>query len=319
MVSLEHKLGIHGSPTCVMQYDGATGWLVGHPHKGMAAMFTMMNNARLSVAAQGVGVAEAALQHALAFATNRRQGDTPIPGAGTIIDHADVRRMLATMRAEVFAGRAIALSCAVAIDMTTATGSAEWQARAAFLTPIAKAWCTDIGCEVADRGIQIHGGMGFVEETGAAQFLRDARITPIYEGTNGIQAMDLVARKMADHGDTAFRLIDGVQLTAEAARATLPDLAHDVWTAAEALRDATEALLLQPLNDRFAGAVPYLRAFARILGGHAHLKAAIADPSRQPLARVMIKRLLPEHTALLAQTREGAAGLYAVSPGDLAT
>ena len=319
VVSLEHKLGIHGSPTCVMQYDGATGWLVGHPHKGMAAMFSMMNNARLSVAAQGVGVAEAALQHALAFATNRRQGDTPIPGAGTIIDHADVRRMLATMRAEVFAGRAIALSCAVAIDMTTATGSAEWQARAAFLTPIAKAWCTDIGCEVADRGIQIHGGMGFVEETGAAQFLRDARITPIYEGTNGIQAMDLVARKMADHGDTAFRLIDEVQLTAEAARATLPDLAHDVWTAAEALRDATEALLLQPLNDRFAGAVPYLRAFARILGGHAHLKAAIADPSRQPLARVMIKRLLPEHTALLAQTREGAAGLYAVSPGDLAT
>ena len=319
VVSLEHKLGIHGSPTCVMQYDGATGWLVGHPHKGMAAMFSMMNNARLSVAAQGVGVAEAALQHALAFATNRRQGDTPIPGAGTIIDHADVRRMLATMRAEVFAGRAIALSCAVAIDMATATGSAEWQARAAFLTPIAKAWCTDIGCEVADRGIQIHGGMGFVEETGAAQFLRDARITPIYEGTNGIQAMDLVARKMADHGDTAFRLIDEVQLAAEAARATLPDLAHDVWTAAEALRDATEALLLQPLNDRFAGAVPYLRAFARILGGHAHLKAAIADPSRQPLARVMIKRLLPEHTALLAQTREGAAGLYAVSPGDLAT
>ncbi len=318
VVSLEHKLGIHGSPTCVMQFDGATGWLVGAAHKGMAAMFTMMNNARLSVAAQGVGIAEAALQHALAYATDRRQGPTPVDGAGTIIDHADVRRMLATMRAEVFAGRSIALSCAVAIDMASATGSPEWQARAALLTPIAKAYGTDIGCEVAHQGVQIHGGMGFVEETGAAQYSRDARITPIYEGTNGIQAMDLVARKMADGGDAAFRLIDEVERGAEAARATLPDLAGDVWTAAEALREATEALMTQHLNDRFAGAVPYLRAFARVLGGHAHLKAAMADGAREPLARVMIKRLLPEHAALLAQTREGAAGLYSVSAEDLA-
>ncbi len=318
VVSLEHKLGLHGSPTCVMQFDAAKGWLVGAPHKGMAAMFTMMNNARLSVAAQGVGVAEAALQHALAYAADRRQGATPVPGAGTIIDHADVRRMLATMRAEVFAARSIALSCAVAIDLATATGSPEWQARAALLTPIAKAYGTDIGCEVAHQGVQIHGGMGFIEETGAAQFSRDARITPIYEGTNGIQAMDLVARKMADGGESAFRLIDEVEHSAEAARATLTDLAGDVWTAAEALRDATEALVAQPLNDRYAGAVPYLRAFARVLGGHAHLKAAMADRSREPLARVMIKRLLPEHAALLAQTREGAAGLYALSAEDLA-
>ena len=318
VVSLEHKLGLHGSPTCVMQFDAAKGWLVGAPHKGMAAMFTMMNNARLSVAAQGVGVAEAALQHALAYAADRRQGATPVPGAGTIIDHADVRRMLATMRAEVFAARSIALSCAVAIDLATATGSPEWQARAALLTPIAKAYGTDIGCEVAHQGVQIHGGMGFIEETGAAQFSRDARITPIYEGTNGIQAMDLVARKMADGGEAAFRLIDEVERSAEAARATLTDLAGDVWTAAEALRDATEALVAQPLNDRYAGAVPYLRAFARVLGGHAHLKAAMADRSREPLARVMIKRLLPEHAALLAQTREGAAGLYALSAEDLA-
>ena len=318
VVSLEHKLGLHGSPTCVMQFDGATGWLVGAANKGMAAMFTMMNNARLSVAAQGVGVAEAALQHALAYAMDRRQGDTPVPGSGSIIDHADVRRMLAMMRAEVFAARAITLSCGVAIDMATATGSPEWQARAAFLTPIAKAYGTDIGCEVAHQGVQIHGGMGFVEETGAAQFLRDARIAPIYEGTNGIQAMDLVGRKMADGGDAAFRLIDEVERGAEAARALHPDLAGDVWTAAEALRDATETLLAQPLNDRFAGAVPYLRAFARVLGGHLHLKAALADPAREPLARFMIKRLLPDHAGLLAQTREGSAGLYALSPGDLA-
>lgn len=318
VVSLEHKLGIHGSPTCVMQFDGAKGWLVGAPHKGMAAMFTMMNNARLSVAVQGVGVAEAALQHALAYAADRRQGATPLAKDGAIIDHADVRRMLAVMRAEVFAARSIALSCAVAIDMATATGSAEWQARAAFLTPIAKAHGTDIGCEVSHLGVQIHGGMGFIEETGAAQFSRDVRITPIYEGTNGIQAMDLVGRKMQDNGDAAFRLIDEVQRGAETARTTLPDLAGDVWQASEALREATEAMVALPLNDRFAGAVPYLRAFARILGSHAHLKAAIADPERTALARVMIRRILPEYAALLAQSREGAEGLYAISPEDLA-
>jgi acyl-CoA dehydrogenase len=312
VVSLEHKLGIHGSPTCVMQFDGATGWLVGEPHKGMAAMFTMMNNARLSVAAQGVGVAEAALQHALAYAADRKQGATPLSKTGSIIDHADVRRMLATMRAEVFAARAIALSCAVAIDMASATGSPEWQARAAFLTPIAKAYCTDIGCEVSHQGVQIYGGMGFVEETGAAQFLRDVRITPIYEGTNGIQAMDLVGRKMADGGDAAFRLIDEVERGAEAARERFPDLAGDVWAAAEALREGTEGLLAQDMNDRFAGAVPYLRAFARVLGASAHLTAAMADGAREPLARVMIRRLLPEHTSLLAQAREGAEGLYSL-------
>ena len=318
VVRLEHKLGIHGSPTCVMEFDGATGWLVGAPHKGMAAMFTMMNNARLSVAAQGVGVAEAALQHALAYALDRKQGATLVEGAGTIIDHADVRRMLAAMRAEVFAARAIALSCAVAIDMATATGSPDWQARAALLTPIAKAYGTDVACEVAHQGVQIHGGMGFIEETGAAQYLRDARILPIYEGTNGIQAMDLVGRKLADGGEAAFRLIDEVQRGAEAARPAHPDLAGEVWSAAEALREATEGLVAMPLNDRFAGAVPYLRAFARVLGGHAHLKAMQADPAREALARVMIRRLLPEHAALLAQAREGAGGLYAVGAAELA-
>ncbi|RYG02279.1 MAG: acyl-CoA dehydrogenase, partial [Caulobacteraceae bacterium] len=282
------------------------------------AMFTMMNNARLSVAAQGVGVAEAALQHALAYAADRRQGATPIAGNGAILDHADVRRMLATARAEVFAARSIALSCAKAIDMATATGSPDWQARAALLTPIAKAYGTDIACEVAHLGVQVHGGMGFIEETGAAQFLRDARILPIYEGTNGIQAMDLVGRKMADGGDAAFRLIDEVQRGAEGARVSHPDLAGDVWSAAEALRETTEVLLAMPMNDRFAGAVPYLRAFARVLGGDAHLKAALADPGREPLARVMIRRLLPEHGALLAQAREGAAGLYAVGSDGLA-
>jgi hypothetical protein len=204
------------------------------------------------------------------------------------------------------------------MDMATATGSADWQARAALLTPIAKAYGTDMGCDVASLGVQIHGGMGFVEETGAAQFLRDVRITPIYEGTNGIQAMDLVGRKLSDGGEAAFRLIDEFQRAAEDARTRLPDLAGEVWQAAEALRETTEFLLALPLNDRFAGAVPYLRGFALVLGGHAHLTAALADPARLPLARVMIRRLLPEHQSLFAAAREGADGLYALSPEDLA-
>ena len=317
VVSLEHKLGIHGSPTCVMQFDGATGWLVGEPHKGMAAMFTMMNNARLGVGAQGVGLAEAALQKAVAFAVDRVQGATAegVPG---IIGHAEVRRMLAEARAEVFAARAIAAACAVAIDMANATGDAGWEARAALLTPIAKAYGTDTGCKVADIGVQVHGGMGFIEETGAAQYLRDVRITTIYEGTNGIQAMDLVGRKLADGGEAAFRLIGEIETGAKAARDTLPDLAEEVWSAAESLREATEAMLAQVMNDRFAGAVPYLRAFALVLGAGLHLKAALADPARAALARVMIRRLLPDHAALIARSRDGAGDLYALSPEVLA-
>jgi hypothetical protein len=313
VVSLEHKLGLHGSPTAVMQYSGATGWMVGAPHKGMAAMFTMMNNARLAVGAQGVGIADAATQAAVHYAMGRVQG-----GTGTIIDHADVRRMLATMKAEVFSARAIALSCAVAIDMARATDAPDWQARAALLTPIAKAFGTDTGVDMASMGIQVHGGMGFIEETGAAQYLRDVRVTTIYEGTNGIQAMDLVSRKMMDAGEAAFRLLDEVQAGAEAARLTLPDLAGDVWTAAESLRKTTEWMVAQDMEDRFAGSVPFLRAFARVLGGHMHLRAAMADAARLPLARVAIRRLMPEYIGLLAQAREGADGLFAVSPGDLA-
>lgn len=319
VVSLEHKMGIHGSPTCVMEYDRAIGWLVGQPHGGMAAMFTMMNNARLGVGAQGIGLAEAALQHALAYARDRRQGRTPL-GDGAIVDHADVRRMLAQMRAEVFAARGIALACGVAIDMARATGDAGWAARAAFLTPIAKAHGTDIGVEVASTGIQVFGGMGFIEETGAAQFLRDARITPIYEGTNGIQAMDLVGRKLADGGEEAFRLLQEIEDFAESARASLPDMAGQVWAAAETLREATEWMLSRQMTDRAAGAVAYLRAFARVLGGHVHLRAAMAAPgtAREHLARLFVTRILPEHSALVVQARAGAEGVYALSADDLA-
>ncbi len=321
VVSLEHKLGLHGSPTCVMQYDGATGWLVGEPHGGIAAMFTMMNNARLGVGCQGIGVAEGAYQHALAYALERKQGRTPGKETGTILEHADVRRMLMTMKADVFTARAIALSCAVAIDMANATGDAEWTARAALLTPIAKAFGTDIGNEVSHLGLQVHGGMGVIEETGAAQYARDVRVTAIYEGTNGIQAMDLVARKMMDGGEAASRLIDEIEDVAERARAVMPDLAEPVWQATETLRETTEWLVEQgDMTDRFAGAVPYLRGFARVLGGHYHLMAALADPEgpRAALARFYIARMLPEHGGLLAQTRVGAEGLFALGVDELA-
>ncbi|PTX05212.1 acyl-CoA dehydrogenase [Pararhodobacter aggregans] len=320
VVSLEHKLGIHGSPTCVMSFEGAKGWMVGKPNGGMAAMFTMMNNARLGVGAQGIGVAEAAYQHALAYAQERKQGRTP-QGDTAIIDHADVRRMLAVMKAETFAARAIALDCGLAIDMGRATGKDSWKARAALLTPIAKAHGTDIGCEVSSMGVQVHGGMGFIEETGAAQYFRDARITPIYEGTNGIQAMDLVARKMMDGGEAASRLLQEVEDAAEGARATLPDLAEKVWEAAETMREAVEWLVGQEMNERFAGATAFLRAFARVLGAHYHLKAALADPEgpRARLARVFITRILPEHESLLVQARAGAAQLYDLSIEDLQT
>jgi len=281
-------------------------------------MFTMMNNARLGVGVQGIGVAEAAMQHALAYAQDRKQGKAP--GTGTIIEHADVRRMLTTMKAEIFTARAIALMNAVAIDMATATDDAGWQARAAFLTPICKAFGTDVGMESAGTGIQIHGGMGFIEETGAAQYARDVRVTAIYEGTNGIQAMDLVARKMMDGGEAAFRLLEEIEQGAEATKAKHPELAEAVWQAAETLREATEWLVAQDnLNDRFAGAVPYLRAFARVLGGHVHLMAAMkGDEARLKLATFYIKRLLPEHVGLLAHTREGADDLMAITAEDLA-
>ncbi|MGY9037276.1 MAG: acyl-CoA dehydrogenase [Rhodobacterales bacterium] len=322
VVSLEHKLGIHGSPTCVMQYDRATGWLVGAEQGGMAAMFTMMNNARLGVGGQGIGIAEAAYQHALAYALDRKQGKTSRPdGTGTIVDHADVRRMLMTMKAETFAARAIALCCAKAIDMTSATGQSEWKARAAFLTPIAKAFGTDTGMAVAEMGVQVHGGMGFIEETGAAQYSRDVRVTAIYEGTNGIQAMDLVARKMMDGGEAANRLLDEIEADAEAARETFPNMADALWQASETLREATDWLNEQSnMDTRFAGAVPYLRAFARVLGAHLHLKAALADKggAREKLARFYILRLLPEHIGLLAHAQAGEADLFALSADELA-
>ncbi len=322
VVSLEHKMGLHGSPTAVMQYDGATGWLIGEPHDGMRAMFTMMNNARLGVGGQGIGAAEGAYQHALAYALDRKQGRTPVQnGTGAIIDHADVRRMVLTMKADVFTARSIALANAVAIDMASATGDADWSARAALLTPISKAFGTDTGCHVAEMGVQVHGGMGFVEETGAAQYYRDVRVTAIYEGTNGIQSMDLVGRKLMDGGEAAFALLDEMQAKLEAARFDLPDLVEPVWQATECLRETIDWMLEQSdMTERFAGSVAFLRAFARILGGYYHLCAALGEDShgsRTKMARFYVKSMLPEYVSLLEQSRQGSADLYAISLDEL--
>jgi hypothetical protein len=205
--------------------------------------------------------------------------------------------------------------------MATATGAPEWKARAALLTPIAKSFGTEVGIDVAEQGVQVHGGMGFIEETGAAQFSRDVRITAIYEGTNGIQAMDLVGRKMMDGGEAANILLDEIEADVEAARAAMPELAEPVWQATETLRESVEWLVSQTdMNTRFAGSVPFLMAFGRILGGYYHLKAALAEGGEGPrskLARFYIRRLLPQHASYLEHARAGSDDLYAFSLEDL--
>ncbi|PLS23289.1 acyl-CoA dehydrogenase [Neptunicoccus cionae] len=310
VVSLEHKLGLHGSPTAVMEFDGATGWMVGPPHGGMAAMFTMMNNARLGVGTEGLGVAEAAYQKALEFALERKQGKTPVDGGtGTIADHADVRRMLLTMKAQTAVARAIILDTAISTDLFNATQDASFKARAAFLTPIAKAFGTDTGSEVADLGIQVHGGMGFVEETGAAQFSRDVRVTRIYEGTNGIQAMDLVGRKLMDGGDAAFAMLDEIAATAKGNEA--------LAKAETTLRETTKALLASDINARFAGATSFLRAFAITLGGH-YLTRGADTENRRALNAFYTAHFLPQVDALCAAATAGDALLYALDTDALA-
>ena len=257
--SLEHKLGIHGSPTCTMIYGdgrygqekGAIGWLVGEENKGLACMFTMMNNARLAVGIQGVAVAEAATQKAIAYAKERTQGKAPggtgqgqSGGMSPIIEHPDVARMLLTMKALTQGSRAICYACAHALDLShrSADAKSHWEQRAALLTPIAKAFSTDVGVDVASLGIQVHGGMGFIEETGAARYLRDARIAPIYEGTNGIQAIDLVTRKLPlGNGDHVRGFIVELRAVAEAVRlSNKPDLGETAERLVRALDDLTE-------------------------------------------------------------------------------
>jgi acyl-CoA dehydrogenase len=283
--SIEHKMGIHASPTCTMVYGdagGAVGYLVGEENRGMSYMFTMMNRARLAIGAQGVGIAEAATQHAVEYAKDRKQGrgaKMDATQSSAIIEHVDVKRMLMTMRALTNAARAICYATAVAIDRSErdndATQRAAAHERASLLTPIAKAFSTDIATDVASLNVQVHGGMGFIEETGAAQFYRDARITQIYEGTNGIQAIDLVARKLPMSGGVAVRFYIGeLRATVDAVNAAndpaFGATAARLGDAVEQLSRATEWLLATLGKDpdrALAGATPYLRLFGLAAGG----------------------------------------------------
>lgn len=297
-IGLEQKVGIHASPTCVMEYDGATGWLLGEANKGLACMFTMMNSARLNVGLEGVGVGEAAWQTAFTYAQERKQGKIAgIDGAASILHHADVRRTLTMMRAKVMAARAICYACGVAADLAE-TGERE-EVRAAarlreeLLTPIAKAWSTDMGVEVASLGVQVHGGMGYMNETLAAQLYRDARIAPIYEGTNGIQAIDLVGRKlsMAD-GAAMAAMIAEVEATAQRARETneqtLVRIADRLAEASAALSEATVWMRETMASDRetaLAGATAYLSLAGDVIGGHFLTKGAVEARSEDAQTR----------------------------------
>lgn len=343
VVSLEHKLGIHASPTCVMAFgdggDGAVGELVGDAHDGMRQMFTMMNDARLGVGLQGLAVAERAAQHAEAFARDRLQGRAPgaAPGVQSpIIDHPDVRRMLLETRATIDAMRALCYENARAIDLSLhAEGEDERRAgqrMADLLTPLSKSWCTDLGVELTSTAIQVCGGMGYVEETGVAQHLRDVRIAPIYEGTNGIQAIDLVMRKLpVDDGSSVLGVLD--TLVPDVLPGPIADLAAPLAAARDAARSVTVELLARrdrPL-DVLAGASAYLRLLSTVIAtglvvrGVAAAHAAAADgalpglpdgtlEARSLRARVLVHRILPCVYGLVPVVSAGADDLYALTP-----
>jgi 3-(methylthio)propanoyl-CoA dehydrogenase len=350
VVSVEHKLGIHASPTCVMAYgddgEGAVGYLVGEPHTGMRGMFTMMNDARLGVGIQGLAIAERAYQQALAYAQERRQGRGPTSEPGEqapIIEHADVRRMLLTQKAYIEAMRALCSLNAFAIDLAHGSDDPvvreQQQKLADLLTPLSKAWCTDLGVELTSLAVQVHGGMGYVEETGVAQHYRDARIAPIYEGTNGIQALDLVGRKLPyDGGAFVKGLIADIATFAQQLPDQLSSIATQLAGAVDTLEELTTWLLDQrdDPNEVFAGATPYLRVFATVVGGWLLARGAQAAQelldggagatdvwddhylqARIVIARFYAEQLLPQVAGLADAVRAGAGDLYALTPEQL--
>jgi alkylation response protein AidB-like acyl-CoA dehydrogenase len=317
VVGLEHKLGIHASPTCVMSYgdnDQCIGELVGQENDGLKLMFTMMNSARINVGSQGVQIAEAAWQQAKTYALNRVQSaraGSPDKTPVAIAEHPDVRRMLLRMRALTEGARALLYYTAGQVDRG-ALGIPGAQERTDLLVPLIKAWGTDVGCEVASLGIQIHGGMGFIEETGAAQFYRDARIAPIYEGTNGIQAADLVTRKLGlDRGDALTSLM--AEIAQDSAKSQeLAMLARDCAGIGEWMLGSAS------LDDRLAGSVPFLTMCAVAVAGWQLLKqeraaadapAAIAA-TKPVVAQYFLGQIVNEALGLKASAMGGAALLY---------
>lgn len=345
-IAVEEKLGIHASPTCVMAYgenEGATAWLVGERNKGLACMFTMMNAARMAVGHEGIGVAERAYQAALGYARERLQGADPDGGGKgqiPIIRHADVRRMLLSMKARVEAMRAMALEAALSVDLAARHPDADVRAmhaaRVGVYTPVIKAWCTDGAIDVASTAIQIHGGAGYIEETGVAQYLRDARITAIYEGTNGIQALDLVRRKLAGDGGLVvgamieeMRQFDGAMSEAGDNEA-LAVIRRRLAEAGAALARTTHRLLDAAKHEpelADAGAVPYLDLFGTVLGGYLMARAALAAHTRLSggaddhgfyaaklaTAEYFASAILPRATALEQASIGGAAAVFGLN------
>jgi len=345
-ISLEHKLGIHASPTCVLQFGdngGARGYLVGDENSGMRYMFTMMNQARLAVGLEGLAVADRAYQQALEYALERRQGrrsDTPKGESALIIEHPDVRRMLMTMKAYIEAMRCLIYLNAKAIDIAQNHPDESERQRSEeltnLLTPLSKGWCTDLGNELASLGIQIHGGMGFVEETGAAQHYRDIRIAGIYEGTNGIQAIDLVGRKLSmRNGDVVNELLAEIDDTvASLLDNNLNEIGSALQQANESLREASAWLLESGgggSDEGLAGATPYLRMFGTTVGGWLMAKSALraqsllsGDPENRDFLEAKIEtatfyaqQLLPQVSGLLSSTISGAHSLFAIDSNTL--
>jgi acyl-CoA dehydrogenase len=355
-VSIEHKLGIHGSPTCVLSFgegDGAIGWLIGDEREGMRNMFTMMNTARLSVGLQGLAVAERAYQQALAHAVERRQGravGAPAGEQSPIIEHPDVRRMLMTQRAWIDAMRCLIYENAAAVDWAAARTDADerthWQEIADLYIPLSKGLCTDLGNELTSLALQVHGGMGFVEETGAAQHFRDIRIAAIYEGTNGIQAADLVGRKLSMRsGGVVFDRLDVFAL--DAARlcevSDLQRFGENLHAAIGVARAATEHLVERVTTDpnaALSASTPYLRLLGTVVCAGLLARSALAATSggtsdasggdtavntedasfrhaKVVSARFFGEQILPTATGLLGTITAGSADLFAISPDQL--
>jgi len=340
-VSVEHKLGIHASPTCVLAFGdegGSEGWMVGKPNEGLGAMFTMMNYMRLGVGAQGVGLAERSYQKSVAYARERVQGRAPgEKGLVTIIRHPDVRRMLLLMRTLTQASRAICYYTASCLDRaahgTDAEAAEVWQSRAELLTPIAKAWCTEVAQETTELGIQVHGGMGYVEETGAAQFYRDARIASIYEGTNGIQAIDLVGRKLLrDGGATVSAFVSDMR----AVDAPLANAGEELAVVRSALSRALDDLV-QSSTHLVSGckrdpelvsaaAFDYMMLIGTVIGGWQFARGALVAleqlgaggdkaflESQVVMARFYAEHVLPRCSAHAAAVRAGSASTMALA------
>ena len=313
--SIEHKLGIHASPTAVMVYDKAVGYLVGEENRGLEYMFIMMNAARFAVGLEGVAIAERAFQRALAFAKERVQGRDLVGGGGSvpIIRHPDVRRMLMLMKSQAEAMRALAYTTAAALDFAQRSEDREarkrHQAYVDLMIPVVKGWCTETGIEVASLGVQVHGGMGFVEETGAAQYLRDARITTIYEGTTGIQAMDLVGRKIAREGGATAKAWLGELKKLDARLAGHPEVRKALADGVKAVEDCVDFIVgAKDPRAQFAGAVPFLKLMGIVAGGWQMARAALAAEKKVSEDKAF-------HEAKIATVRFYADHVLVQAPG----